>query len=68
MTDTSIHELAIGEIERLSRRGFERLALPEPLESGFEQSTLLQRSERLWVEGLIAIGFFNLYAIADFLI
>jgi diguanylate cyclase (GGDEF)-like protein len=68
MADTSIHELAIGEIERLSRRGFERLSLPEPLESGFEQSTLLQRSERLWVEGLIAIGFFNLYAIADFLI
>jgi diguanylate cyclase (GGDEF)-like protein len=68
MADTSIHELAIGEIERLSRRGFERLALPEPLESGFEQSTLLQRSERLWVEGLIAIGFFNLYAISDFLI
>ncbi|HXC96828.1 MAG TPA: GGDEF domain-containing protein [Edaphobacter sp.] len=68
MPDTSIHELAIGEIERLSRRGFERLSLPEPLESGFEKSTLMQRSERLWVEGLIAIGFFNLYVIADYLI
>jgi diguanylate cyclase (GGDEF)-like protein len=68
MPSTSIHELAIGEIERLSRRGFQRLALPEPLESGFEQSTLAQRSARLWIEGLIAIGFFNIYVIADYFI
>src|SRR5580698_1015719 len=68
MPSTSIHELAIGEIERLSRRGFQRLALPEPLESSFEQSTFLQRAERLWIEGLIAIGFFNIYAIADYFI
>jgi diguanylate cyclase (GGDEF)-like protein len=68
MPSTSIHELAIGEIERLSRRGFQRLALPEPLESGFEQSTLAQRSARLWIEGLIAIGFFNVYVIADYFI
>src|SRR5580698_11461377 len=68
MPSTSIHELAIGEIERLSRRGFQRLALPEPLESGFEQSTLAQRSARLWIEGLVAIGFFNIYVIADYFI
>jgi diguanylate cyclase (GGDEF)-like protein len=68
MPDTSIHELAIAQIERLSRRGFQRLALPEPLESGFEQSTYVQRSERLWIEGLIAIGFFNVYVIADYFI
>ena len=68
MPDTSIHELAIAQIERLSRRGFQRLALPEPLESGFEQSTFVQRSERLWIEGLIAIGFFNVYVIADYFI
>jgi len=68
MPGNSIHELAITEIERLSRRGFQRLALPEPLESGFEQSTFVQRSERLWVEGLIAIGFFNIYVIADYFI
>src|SRR5260370_32589220 len=68
MPGTSIHELAIAEIERLSRRGFQRLALPEPLESGFEQSTFVQRAARLWVEGLIAIGFFNIYVIADYFI
>ena len=68
MPGISIHELAIAEIDRLSRRGFQRLGLPEPLESGFEQSTFVQRSERLWVEGLIAIGFFNIYVIADYLI
>ena len=68
MPGTSIHELAIAEVERLSRRGFQRLALPEPLESGFEQSTFVQRAARLWVEGLIAIGFFNIYVIADYFI
>jgi diguanylate cyclase (GGDEF)-like protein len=68
MPGPSIHELAIAEIERLSRKGFQRLVLPEPLESGFEQSTFVQRSERLWIEGLIAIGFFNIYAIADYFI
>jgi hypothetical protein len=68
MPGTSIHELAISEIERLSRRGFQQLALPEPLESGFEQSTFVQRAARLWIEGLIAIGFFNIYVIADYFI
>jgi diguanylate cyclase (GGDEF)-like protein len=68
MPGTSIHELAIAEIERLSRKGFQRLTLPEPLESGFEQSTFVQRSERLWIEGLIAIGLFNIYIIADYFI
>lgn len=68
MPGTSIHELAIGEIERLSRKGFRRLKLPEPLESGFEQSTFVQRAARLWIEGLIAIGLFNIYVIADYFI
>ncbi len=68
MPGTSIHELAITEIERLSQRGFRRLALPGPLENGFEQSTFVQRAERLWVEGLIAIALFNVYVIADYLI
>jgi diguanylate cyclase (GGDEF)-like protein len=68
MPSTSIHELAIGEIERLSRSGYQRLVLPEPLESGLEQSTLAQRSARLWIEGLIAIGLFNVYVIADYFI
>jgi diguanylate cyclase (GGDEF)-like protein len=68
MPSTSIHELAITEIDRLSRRGFQRLKLPEPLEGGFEQSTFVQRAARLWIEGLIAIGLFNIYVIADYLI
>jgi diguanylate cyclase (GGDEF)-like protein len=68
MSSTSIHELAIKEIERLSRRGFQRLTLPEPLEGGFEQSTAVQRSTRLWLEGLVAIAFFNIYVIADYFI
>lgn len=68
MPGTSIHELAMTEIDRLSKRGFLQLALPEPLESGFEQSTFVQRAERLWIEGLIAIGLFNIYVLADYFI
>jgi diguanylate cyclase (GGDEF)-like protein len=68
MPSTSINELAIAEMERLSRKGFQRLVLPEPLESGFEQSTFVQRAARLWLEGLIAIGLFNIYVIADYFI
>jgi diguanylate cyclase (GGDEF)-like protein len=68
MPNSSIHELAIAEIDRISRKGFQRLSLPEPLEGGFEQSTSVQRAARLWVEGLIAIGFFNIYVIADYVI
>jgi diguanylate cyclase (GGDEF)-like protein len=65
MPSTSIHELAIQQIDRLSRKGFQRLALPMPLENAFEQSTLARRSERLWLEGLIAIGLFNVYVLVD---
>ncbi len=68
MAAASIHELAIAEIDRLSRRGFQKLALPERLENSFEQSTFVQRSERIWIEGLIAIGLFNIYVIADYFI
>jgi diguanylate cyclase (GGDEF)-like protein len=68
MPGTSIHELAITEIERLSQKGFRQLTLPEPLESGFERSTFVPRAERLWIEGLIAIGLFNVYVIADYFI
>jgi diguanylate cyclase (GGDEF)-like protein len=68
MPGASIHELAIKEIGRLSRRGLQRLTLAEPLESGFEQSSAVLRASRLWMEGLIAIGLFNFYVIADYFI
>jgi diguanylate cyclase (GGDEF)-like protein len=68
MQSTSIHELAIGEITRLSRRGVQRLTLAEPLESSFERSTAAQRSSRLWIEGLVAIGLFNVYVIVEYFI
>jgi diguanylate cyclase (GGDEF)-like protein len=68
MPSTSIHELAIKQMERLTKSGFQRLGLPEPLESGFEHSTSAQRAARLWVEGLVAIALFNIYVIADYFI
>ena len=68
MPSTPVHELAIQELERLTRRGFQWLGLPPRLENGFEQSTSFQRAERLWIEGLVAIAFFNIYVIADYFI
>lgn len=65
MSGISIHELAIEQIERLTKRGFQWLELPSPLEAGFERSTAVQRAERLWTEGLVAIALFNMYVIID---
>jgi diguanylate cyclase (GGDEF)-like protein len=56
------------ELERLSVHGYQRLNLPEPLEGHFEHSTAPQRAARLWIEGLIAIGLFNVFVILDYFI
>jgi diguanylate cyclase (GGDEF)-like protein len=66
MSSPTIHELAIAEIERLNKRGFQWLELPRPLEIGFENSTSVQRAERLWAEGLVAIALFNVYVLVDY--
>jgi diguanylate cyclase (GGDEF)-like protein len=65
---SAVHELVVGEIERLSRKGFEWLTLPALLERSFESSTAAARAARFWVEGLIAIGLFNFFILADYLI
>jgi len=67
MVPTSSYELVIAEIERLSQR-FQRLPLPEPLEEGFERATAPARSNRLWIEGLIAIALFNVFVLLDYYI
>jgi len=68
MLPTSLQKVIVAEIERLSQKGFGRLTLPEALESGFERSTAVQRTSRIWIEGLIAIGLFNIFVIADYFI
>src|SRR5690348_12457209 len=68
MLPTSNYELVIEQLERLSKHGYRKLGLPGPLENSFEQATAGQRAARLWVEGLIAIGLFNAFVIADYLI
>ena len=68
MPGTSIHELAIEEIGRLTKSGFQWLGMPTPLEVGFENSTRMQRTQRLWIEGLVAIALFNIYVLADWFI
>lgn len=68
MLPISSYELVIAEIERLSIHGYQRLTLQEPLEGHFEQTTAPQRAARLWIEGLIAIGLFNVFVILDYFI
>ena len=65
MVPTSSYELVIAEIGRLSQR-FQRLPLPEPLEEDFERSTAAERTNRLWIEGLIAIALFDIFILADY--
>ena len=42
--------------------------MPEPLEEGFERATAAARVNRLWIEGLIAIGLFNIFVLLDYYI
>ena len=60
-----IYDLVPQQIEQLSLRSFRWLTFPEPLERRFEEETSAYRSARLWVEGLVAIGFFNLFLFAN---
>jgi diguanylate cyclase (GGDEF)-like protein len=66
MASTSLHELIPQQIEKLLLRKLQWLAFPEPLETRFEQDTSDYRSGRLWVEGLIVIGFFNIFLFANY--
>jgi diguanylate cyclase (GGDEF)-like protein len=65
MPSKSIHELLPHEIDKLSLKQFQWLSFPEPLETRFEQDTGAYRSARLWIEGLYAISFFNLFLFAN---
>lgn len=64
----SITELVKQQIDSLSQRSFQRLTFPEMLEERFEQETSVYRSGRLWLEGLVAIVFFNFFLLANHLI
>lgn len=65
MPPHSIYDLVSQQIEKLSLKTLQWLTFPEPLESRFEQDTSTYRSARLWVEGLVAICFFNLFLFAN---
>ncbi len=65
MLSTSIYDQVPEQIEQLSLRGFHWLLFPELLESRFEAETSSYRSARLWIEGLVAIGLFNLFLFAN---
>jgi diguanylate cyclase (GGDEF)-like protein len=68
MSSISIHDLVLRQIEKLSLRKVRWLSFPEPLESRFERDICVDRSVRLWVEGLVAIGVFNLFLLANYLL
>src|SRR5260370_15718588 len=66
MLSTLIHDLVPKQIERLSQHKFQWLSFPEVLETRFEQDIAAYRTGRLGAEGLIAIGFFNLFLFANY--
>jgi diguanylate cyclase (GGDEF)-like protein len=55
------------QIRRLSGLRFQWPTFPGALEDRFERDTAERRCKRLWLEGLIAIGLFDLFLIADYL-
>jgi diguanylate cyclase (GGDEF)-like protein len=65
MPATSIYDQVPQQIELLSQRRFRWPSFPEPLESRFEEETSAYRSARVWIEGLVAIGLFNLFLFAN---
>jgi diguanylate cyclase (GGDEF)-like protein len=65
MSSISIHDLVPQEIEQLSLRKVQWLSFPKPLEDRFERDICVYRSARMWVEGLIAIGLFNVFLLAN---
>ncbi|WP_213803902.1 GGDEF domain-containing protein [Granulicella sp. dw_53] len=65
MSAPPIYALIPKQIERLSLHRFEWLRFPEPLEERFEQDISTYRTQRLWIETLIAIAFFNLFLFAN---
>ncbi len=65
MPSTLIYDLVPQQIEQLSLKNFHWLSFPELLENRFEKETSAYRSTRLWIEGLVAIGFFNLFLFAN---
>lgn len=65
MQSTSISELVTQQIDRLSLKNFQWLSFSRPLEARFERDTSAYRCGRLWIEGLVAIGFFNAFLFAN---
>ena len=61
MVSTTIYQLVPKQIERLSQRKFQWLSFPKELEDRYEKDVSAFRLGRLWVEGLVAIGLFNLF-------
>ena len=62
------HELINAEIDKLRRSNFHGLKFSELLEDQFETSTAKKRSNRLWVEVLIAIVALNGCLLLDYLL
>ncbi len=58
-------ELLGSELERLRRTHFVRLIFPTALEDRFERDTAKGRSDRLWLEGLLAILALNVCLLMD---
>ena len=55
------------QVDRLSGLRFQWPSFPDWLEGRFETDTATRRCRRLWLEGLFAIGMYNLFLVADHL-
>ena len=58
--------LVESEIERLGGLAFSTLHFPRELEIAFELATRSSRCKRLWLEGMLAILFFDLLLLFDY--
>ena len=56
------------QIDRLLKRGLQRLRFPPLLEVQFERENAAPRARRLWREGLISILAFNLFYVGEWLL
>lgn len=65
---TAVEDIVDQKIRSLSTLGFHSLRFPPELEQEFELKTRPARCKRLWFEGLVAIGLFDIFFVIDRLV
>jgi diguanylate cyclase (GGDEF)-like protein len=63
----SLYQLVSRQVSRFSGLEFQWPSFPDSLEAQFEAATSDYRCKRLWLEGLLAIGLYDFFLVADHL-